>query len=72
MILSCAIVAVFRRLLPLERAVSYFRDKDLEWVQNVSIVASNDINEETIMSLNEQSVIPIASFDGLYVNSAVV
>uniref|UniRef100_A0A183GIR1 Nicotinate phosphoribosyltransferase n=1 Tax=Heligmosomoides polygyrus TaxID=6339 RepID=A0A183GIR1_HELPZ len=30
-------------------------DKDLEWVQNVSIVASNDINEETIMSLNEQS-----------------
>ncbi|EYB83143.1 hypothetical protein Y032_0342g3042 [Ancylostoma ceylanicum] len=28
----------------------------LDWIQTLIIVASNDINEETIMSLNEQSV----------------
>jgi nicotinate phosphoribosyltransferase len=28
--------------------------KNLSWVENLTIVASNDINEETIVSLNEQ------------------
>ena len=33
--------------------IIYFR-YDLEWFRNLTIVASNDINEETIWSLNEQ------------------
>lgn len=32
------------------------RDSSLAWVEKLTIVASNDINEETIMSLNEQIV----------------
>lgn len=30
------------------------KEYDLDWFENVQIVASNDINEETIISLNEQ------------------
>ncbi|EPB69366.1 putative nicotinate phosphoribosyltransferase [Ancylostoma ceylanicum] len=38
-----------------QRTPPYFRHPSLDWIQTLIIVASNDINEETIMSLNEQS-----------------
>ncbi|KIH69075.1 nicotinate phosphoribosyltransferase [Ancylostoma duodenale] len=37
------------------RTLAYSRHPSLDWIQSLTIVASNDINEETIMSLNEQS-----------------
>lgn len=32
----------------------FSRDASLEWFSKLSIIASNDINEDTIVSLNEQ------------------
>ncbi|RCN28330.1 putative nicotinate phosphoribosyltransferase [Ancylostoma caninum] len=37
------------------RTLTCSRHPSLDWIQSLTIVASNDINEETIMSLNEQS-----------------
>ncbi|KAK6029168.1 nicotinate phosphoribosyltransferase [Ostertagia ostertagi] len=48
-------IAVALALFELGYKTLAFRDPALDWVENITIVASNDINEETIMSLNEQS-----------------
>ncbi|KAI6234064.1 Nicotinate phosphoribosyltransferase domain containing protein [Aphelenchoides fujianensis] len=45
--LSKEIRARFKKIAALD-------PKNLQWVENLTIVASNDINEETIVSLNEQ------------------
>ena len=38
----------------MERVASKY---EMEWFKNMVITASNDINEETILSLNEQVIL---------------